>query len=819
MTDSGIDSQNMSSEENITSVENVESSEGGNLSAAKKVENKPRAPKICPLCGAIIIQLKRHFTGVHNLSDRDAAVLSSQGVTAKTDKKECPTCGKFVTELGHHLIRTHHMSTTDPEYFRMTRRQSRPRTLTQEEVDVETERAQGQDEEEEDDESEKPKLHGRRNKGLAAGPVLETLELFFQHLQRVDRKGLSLKNAKQHRNQVENIWLNYAGEPSIDNWSNPITYESQGKMEKKNIQLPQEILAFRLLKRANITPEERLLVLTGMDYNKIDKLYEDAKQSLRKFKGDTCPGQTRQSNPIGHNGKIMTCKSCGSFRHLIAQCPDSWENLARVNVTNEENVVLWTGNKAENVAKLGVEAQNSVVLESACSSTVCGKTWFDNYVNSLDTGEKSKVVKANGSKIFKFGGGTCLKSLAMYTIQATLAGHDVLIKTDVVESDIPLLLSRKAMKSAQECDLCKQYVKTPPRPVVSMPMASRFNEKVAMDLKLWWGLWILHIIDIWSRYTVSLFIARKRPCDVIDGLMGRWVAVFGVKGGIMTDNGALDGLTSSERFAEHLNALHSARRAFIETEADERIPRALRNKVRESEQVFVNGDQVYYKREGKDRWLGPGSVVFQDGKVVFVRHGGVFIRTSPNRLIKKNSGIAIKSDTNLNIESATDTTKQDINEIRLDISAPQDNVQCVPSETLAKNDGLSSGCGNDAIGVNHKNLRPDDVIEYKIDDSPDWIQATVLNRAGKATGSYRNKYNVRVEESGEKMSINLDQVIWKRSNENVNVVMESLRLKEVKTIRWCAGDQQLANSMTKQGASGSSLLKVLNSGMMPSDMF
>ena len=28
------------------------------------------------------------------------------------------------------------------------------------------------------------------------------------------------------------------------------------------------------------------------------------------------------------------------------------------------------------------------------------------------------------------------------------------------------------------------------------------------------------------------------------------------------------------------------------------------------------------------------SVVFQDGKVVFVRHGGIFVRVSPNRLGK-----------------------------------------------------------------------------------------------------------------------------------------------------------------------------------------
>ena len=42
---------------------------------------------------------------------------------------------------------------------------------------------------------------------------------------------------------------------------------------------------------------------------------------------------------------------------------------------------------------------------------------------------------------------------------------------------------------------------------------------------------------MWSRYTVSVLIDRKRPSNVIDALMQRWVAVFGVMGSIMTQNG------------------------------------------------------------------------------------------------------------------------------------------------------------------------------------------------------------------------------------------------------------------------------------------
>ena len=37
----------------------------------------------------------------------------------------------------------------------------------------------------------------------------------------------------------------------------------------------------------------------------------------------------------------------------------------------------------------------------------------------------------------------------------------------------------------EKCELCKIYAKTPSRQVVGLPMATKFNEKVAMDLKQW----------------------------------------------------------------------------------------------------------------------------------------------------------------------------------------------------------------------------------------------------------------------------------------------------------------------------------------------
>ena len=68
----------------------------------------------------------------------------------------------------------------------------------------------------------------------------------------------------------------------------------------------------------------------------------------------------------------------------------------------------------------------------------------------------------------------------------------------------------------KNCELCQQYAKTPPRPVFR---TSHFNEKVTMDLKQWNQRWILLLIDMWSRYTFSVFIDRKKSSKVLNALM------------------------------------------------------------------------------------------------------------------------------------------------------------------------------------------------------------------------------------------------------------------------------------------------------------
>ena len=88
------------------------------------------------------------------------------------------------------------------------------------------------------------------------------------------------------------------------------------------------------------------------------------------------------------------------------------------------------------------------------------------------------------------------------------------------------------------CMTCKLYSKTPPRPVVSMPMANRFNERVAMDLKSWKGKYILHMIDMITKLNISVFMNHKTSKEVAENILQHWIAAgWGVMEGIFFDNG------------------------------------------------------------------------------------------------------------------------------------------------------------------------------------------------------------------------------------------------------------------------------------------
>ena len=90
---------------------------------------------------------------------------------------------------------------------------------------------------------------------------------------------------------------------------------------------------------------------------------------------------------------------------------------------------------------------DSTILDSGTTTTVCGQKWLNCFLETLPKKDK-KIPTRVGTKTFKFGDGVKLKSLKTVILPCVATKMVIKIISDVVDTDIPLLLSKKAMKRA-----------------------------------------------------------------------------------------------------------------------------------------------------------------------------------------------------------------------------------------------------------------------------------------------------------------------------------------------------------------------------------
>ena len=95
------------------------------------------------------------------------------------------------------------------------------------------------------------------------------------------------------------------------------------------------------------------------------------------------------------------------------------------------------------------------------------------------------------------------------------------------------------MKDVPEnCDTCKRYKRRSLKPIVSLSLASEFHQTVAMDqITYEEGVWILNLIDLFSRYSVACVRRSKKQDVMIHAIMKRWISYFGKPRRLLADNG------------------------------------------------------------------------------------------------------------------------------------------------------------------------------------------------------------------------------------------------------------------------------------------
>ena len=139
----------------------------------------------------------------------------------------------------------------------------------------------------------------------------------------------------------------------------------------------------------------------------------------------------------------MRCHECKSTQHFVQQCPYKKVEDAKMTV----HLTLIAGSASKDQEVLLVESLARGILDSACTKTVAGRTWTEEFLSLLSEDERTMALKSKktGSSLYRFGDGQETRSKHEITVPMTICGKRIQIVVDVVENDIPLLISRPTM--------------------------------------------------------------------------------------------------------------------------------------------------------------------------------------------------------------------------------------------------------------------------------------------------------------------------------------------------------------------------------------
>ena len=256
---------------------------------------------------------------------------------------------------------------------------------------------------------------------------------------------------------------------------------------------------------------------------------------------------------------------------------------------------------------------------------------------------------------------------------------------------------------------------------------------------------------------------------------------------------ALEEKTSSDIINEHLTTMKLAREAFIRAESSERIKRALRHNVTPgAHNKFLSGDIVYYKRNDSRKWKGPGRVIGSESSNVLIKHGSNYVRVHACRVLMPESNATGKKEEaakKLNEDSSKiqqekdDSEGYESEEIKKVVAEKDEDSKIreeSESETQAKLNSTQSGATNER-GVLKKGTK---IIFKPLNGS--WDEGTIVRRTGKATGKYKDYWEIQSEKSGERKEYNIVSDIeeWKVKEEENTLFVESVE-QEIFCVQEC----------------------------------
>ena len=251
-------------------------------------------------------------------------------------------------------------------------------------------------------------------------------------------------------------------------------------MENQNLNLPNKVLAFKLLDGTTISENQQqmcLMLAHDLTFNSmktaLKRIFSD-KNTLKEsqyfnqfenfnikreesvFVVDQNTKLKRKTNPKDKKGEITRCIMCESKVHWAKSCPhksnyvvnvtESLSEIEHEAVCDEEVNIILMKNEYEILIS---EMETNAIIDTACTKTVSGEKWFLNFIKCLDDTALNKVQVIPSRKVFEFGDGRKISPKYKAIIPAKMGKTKCYIQTEIVNEKIQLWLSKSIIKEGR----------------------------------------------------------------------------------------------------------------------------------------------------------------------------------------------------------------------------------------------------------------------------------------------------------------------------------------------------------------------------------